>query len=44
MEMEKYLMIYEIDKDQNIIRVLGEEFARNNKNKGIMIYKNKTIH
>ena len=34
-------MVYEIDKDQNIIRVLGEEFARNNKNKGIMIYKNK---
>ena len=41
MEMEKYLMTYEIDKDQNDIRVLGEEFVRNNKNKGFMIYKNK---
>ena len=41
MEMEKYLMIYEIDKDQNALRVLGEEFVRNNRNKGIMIFKNK---
>jgi len=41
MEMEKYLMTYEIDKDQNALRVLGEEFVRNNKNKGILIYKNK---
>ena len=41
MEMEKYLMLYEIDKDQNALRVLGEEFVRNNRNKGIMIYKNK---
>ena len=41
MEMEKYLMIYEIVKDQNTLRILGEEFVRNNKNKGIMVYKNK---
>ena len=41
MEMEKYLMTYEIDRDQNVLRVLGEEFVRNNKNKGIIIYKNK---
>ncbi len=41
MEMEKYLMTYEIDKAQNALRILGKEFVRNNKNKGIMIYKNK---
>ena len=41
MENEKYAMIYEINRKYDFKRILGEEFVRNNKNKGKMIYKNK---
>ena len=42
MEVEKYTMLYEINaKNDNNVRILGEEFVKNNKNKGIIIYKNK---
>ena len=41
MENEKYTMIYKIKHNYYIIRILGEEFVRNNKNKGKLIYKNK---
>ncbi len=40
MEMEKYIMIYETKKNANI-RILSEEFVRNYRNKGKIIYKNK---
>ena len=38
---EKYTMIYKINKNYSCIRILGEEFVKNNKNKGKLIYKNK---
>ena len=41
MENEKYTMIYEIKQNYDFIRILGEEFVRNNKNKGKLFYKNK---
>ena len=41
MEMERYRMFYEIKKKSNYIRILGEEFVKNNKNKGYIIYKHK---
>ena len=34
-------MYFEINQNNNIIRILGEEFVRNNKNKGKIAYKNK---
>ena len=39
--MERYRMFYEIKKKSNYIRILGEEFVKNNKNKGYIIYNNK---
>jgi len=41
MEIEKYTMIYENKRNYDFMRILGEEFVRNNKNKGRMIYNNK---
>ena len=41
MEVEKYKMIYEIKRKDNITRILGEEFYNNNYNKGKIIYYNK---
>ena len=43
MEAEKYKMIYEIEKNTDIKRILGEEFYKNNYNKGSIIYNNKKI-
>ena len=33
MENEKYVMFYQIHLNNNILRILGEEFVKNNKNK-----------
>ena len=41
MEFERYKLIYEIMKKNNALRILGEDFVKNNKNKGRIIYKNK---
>ena len=41
MENEKYVLFYETNKKSNVLRILGEEFVRNNKNKGKIIYENK---
>ena len=41
MENERYIMYFEIKQNDNIIRILGEEFVKNNKNKGKIAYKNK---
>ena len=41
MENERYMLHYEIKKYNNTIKILGEEFVRNNKNKGRIIYNNK---
>ena len=41
MENEKYKLIFDVNKKSNIIKILGEEFVRNNKNKGKIIYNNK---
>ena len=41
MENEKYILYYKVDQNINIIRILGEDFVKNNKNKGKIIYKNK---
>ena len=41
MEMERYKMFYENKNNHQSIRILGEEFVKNNKNKGYIIYNNK---
>jgi len=41
MEMERYKMFYKNKKNISSIRLLGEEFVKNNKNKGYIIYNNK---
>ena len=41
MEVERKKMVYEIRKNINYIRIFGEEFIKNNKNKGKIIYNNK---
>ena len=37
-------MRYQIEKNSNELRILGEEFVINNKNKGILIINNKKHH
>ena len=39
--MEKYVMLYDIQKNNDKTRILGNEFVKNNKNKGKIIHKNK---
>ena len=41
MEVEKYKMIYKIDKNNGNSRILGELFVKNNKNKLKLIINNK---
>ena len=41
MEVEKYKMIYKIDKRNENLRLLGEQFVKNNKNKIKLIINNK---
>ena len=43
MDVEKFMMIYEINRQSNTERILGEEFYKTNKNKGRIIYNNKKI-
>ena len=43
MKAEKYKMIFEIKKEDNIIRIIGKEFHKKNENKGRIIYNNKKI-
>ena len=41
MEIERYIMVYGIMERNNYIKLLGEEFVKNNRNKGKIIHKNK---
>ena len=41
METEKCIMIYKIEENSNKLKILGDEFVRNNENRGKMIIKNK---
>ena len=41
MEVKKYIMIYQLKKNLNQLRVLGEEFVNSNRNKGKLIKNNK---
>ena len=41
MENEIYSIIYDIKEENNTIRIMGEQFMRNNKNKGKIIFNNK---
>ena len=41
MEFEIYEMIYKIGKDIKDLRILGDIFVKNNKNKGKLIINNK---
>ena len=43
MEIEIYQMTYKNENSLNDIRILGEEFVRNNGNKGILIINNKKM-
>ena len=46
MEKDIYVMTYlnkKTKKEKNI-RIIGKEFAKRNKNKGKLIYKNKKIY
>ena len=38
--MEKYELIYKVDKNKSHIRILGKEFLKKNINFGHFIYKN----
>ena len=41
MEVEIYKMTYKIKNDENILRILGQDFVKNNRNKGKIIINNK---
>ena len=41
MEVEKYKMIYKIENKSNNLRILGDDFVKNNINKGKLIINNK---
>ena len=41
MEVELYKMTYKIRNNSNELKILGEEFVKNNKNKGFLIIDNK---
>ena len=41
MEIEKYKMIYKIENKSNNLRILGDDFVKNNINKGKLIINNK---
>jgi len=41
MEIEVYKMIYKMEKDKYNLRILGEVFKNNNKNKAKIIINNK---
>ena len=43
MEMEIYEMSYQIETNSNELRISGEEFVINNRNKGFLIIKTKNI-
>ena len=36
-----YLMTFKLNKKENNLHILGEEFVRNNINKGKILYQNK---
>ena len=39
-KMKSYIMIYKIENYNKKVRILGKDFVKNNKNKGIIIYNN----
>ena len=39
--MELYKMTYKIEETENNLGIIGEDFVRNNKNKGKLIIENK---
>ena len=41
MDFERYSMIYRKEDNKDKIRIFGEHFVKNNKNKCKIIYKNK---
>ena len=41
MELERYQLVYKIEKNKTRLRLLGEEFYQRNKSSGHIIYKNK---
>jgi len=41
MELEIYKMTYKIEKNLSLLRILGDDFVKNNKNKGSLIINNK---
>ena len=41
MNEEIFKMYYKFNKTKDNLKILGEEFIKNNKNKCIIIYKNK---
>ena len=43
MDMEIYKMEYSIRNKTNKLRVIGENFMKNNKNKGKLIINNKKV-
>ena len=41
MEIEIYKMTFKIQKEMKILRILGEDFQENNRNKGKLVINNK---
>ena len=44
MEVEKYTMIYKLEKDMKELRILNEKFVESNINKGFLILKNQRYY
>ena len=43
MDFERYTVKYKTQKFSNNQRILGKEFVKNNRNKGILLIKHKKI-
>ena len=42
--MQKYKMVFKIEKEKKYLRILGKEFANTNNNKGYLIIENNKLN
>ena len=42
--MQKYKMVFKIEKEKKYLRILGKEFAKTNNNKGYLIIENNKLN
>ena len=43
-KMQKYKMVFKIEKEKKYLRILGKEFAKTNNNKGYLIIENQKLN